>query len=268
MLASWNLGGRGSKIRQTMKAYYVRQRIGSGGSEGKESSSLADKTNPYEVLDRAYAPANLGEVENGAQLVNRINNPQNPICIAMTVEEAGEVVREGPEIRHKDMGRFFSSLAERSLVVLEPYGSDVDRSKRNSEYLPDLALSGKEFPEIEDVSVSPQIFGKTGLISSQEEASMVPFPQNYTDTAACDRYFFGNIEEASRRIAAEKGVTDEEERAAISVGLNKLYTRYPEVALGEIRDVVGKKEGKPAKVVTISPIHHHLDIILDKLRQS
>lgn len=247
-----------------MKAYYVRQRVSPSGFE-KEVSEPFAPGNPFEVLDRTYATADLSDVKNSAELIFKINNPANPVCIAMMVEELREIVNKGPEGRREDMGRFLSSLKEDNLVALEPYGSDIDRSKQNREYLPDLALSGKDFPEIVNERIVPLLFAKT---AKREKGKAVgDFPKRFTDTKECDDYLFGNVDEAARKIAQEKGIEDEERIAGISLELNQLYTRYPEVALAKIRDVIEGEE-REEKIVTICPHGEHLKLILQRLKDS
>jgi len=147
-------------FEENMKAYNASQRIGQGGGEF-ESSGSAQANNPYELLDKAFAPIDLSDLENGAELTHLMNEPKTPICIAMTQEEARSIVKDGPDIRHTDMFRWLDSLDEDTLVVLEPYGHDLKPDKRNNEYLPDLAESGKDFPEIENSNTYPNMFGKS-----------------------------------------------------------------------------------------------------------
>lgn len=75
-----------------------------------------------------------------------------------------------------------------------------------------------------------------------ERGEPTPFPESFTDTKACDEYFFGYVEKAAKRIAEKKGIIDKEKIAGISIQLNRTYTKYPEVALSRIRDVLEEAE--------------------------
>ena len=141
-----------------MKAYLVRRRLGiSGGEIERPVSPTAG--NPYEVLDRTYGQAGLDDVENGVELVSKMNNPGNPICLAMTIDEARRIVEKGPDIRHRDMGAFLDKLDKGTLVIVEPIGKRPG-IQGHDKYLLDLALSGEEFPPIDDEFVYPLMFGK------------------------------------------------------------------------------------------------------------
>jgi hypothetical protein len=161
-------------LGEYMKAYFARQRIGIGGGEF-EGGMQINSNNPYELLDRTYATADTSSFKNGVQLTHAINNPDRPICVAMTQNEVRRIVSEGWEGRQKDMNTWLDSLDDDTLVVLEPYGHDLKPSKRNTKYLPDLAESGEEFPEIENSNTWPNMFGKSG----GEITKITPFHDHF-----------------------------------------------------------------------------------------
>lgn len=253
-----------------MQAYYVNQRIDAspGGEAGKEGQQPI--LNPFELLGNSYQPADLNQTLNGFQLMCEVNDPDNPIAIAMTLGEAREIFERGPEIRHDDARSFFSQADPNSLVVVEPVG--VSSIETHHEYLPDLARSGKNFPEITDAYVWPVMFTKNldgetvdivpmpdhydvilgmakrpqqpeftavDLKDLDKQAPGVPYPTDLADVRETDAYFFANVSQAAKILAARVGKAgDQEFEAGIGITLNHSYSINPNGTLRDMRDVL------------------------------
>ncbi len=266
-----------------MQAYYVGRRINpSPGGEVEPPPPLIK--NPFEQLSACYEPADLNHLTSGQELFRTINNGSNPVAIAMSVDEAKEVFENGPANRHDDSKRFFATLDPNQLVVLTPIG--LSPIKSHKEYLPDLARSGANFPNIKDELTLPTMLaknlnGETVEISPMPDhhdiilsmlkkpdqppfvpakktkielqAPDIPFPTDYADTKICDNYFFANVENAAQIIAERQGKAgDKEFVAGISISLNQTYSSYPEVALNQLRDVLTGRVTIPVTEADVS----------------
>lgn len=157
-----------------MNAYNVTQRISPPAGETEAQGTLG-VTSPFDILGRTYMRTDLRNTTGGAQLVALINNPQKPVCVAMTREEARKIVAEGLEGRREDLSVWLDSLDPDTLVVLEPFGNDLEQEGRNTEYLLDLVNSGKDFPKIRNTGTWPVYFGKKG----GETVTIVPAPDHF-----------------------------------------------------------------------------------------
>lgn len=113
--------------------------------------------------------------------------------------------------------------------------------------------SSFELSEVETPSAEERI--EVTPVEETDKEEGPPFPDSFTDTRACDRYFFHYVEQVAELKAKKRGVADDKEKVAEILGeLNRTYTRFPEVALSEIKDEIEKTQSIQPQVIKAGEI--------------
>ena len=232
-----------------MKIYAVRHRVSFGRAGSVEAEPSMD--NGFDVLDQTYARGDLKEASgvDPNYLKYVLNAKDNQQCIAMVFNEA-EMINTtlgGREV-DPEFTQYLRKLDKKSLIILQPYGSLYDRSKRNVRHLMDLALSGHEFPQTErafDIDVA--FFGKANDKQNYAKLYISPvrFPENLGDHLACDEYFYANINRAARMLIESARFSDDENKERL-IGE---YKSDPKGMLIWIRDYVCEDDKDPATLI-------------------
>lgn len=149
----------GNHVFEKMKAYAATKRVENNSGGGVECEMMpVVLPNPFAQLDASFQQVDLTPIQTEVELLVRMNNEADPVCIAMT---RGEVETLDNSRKPGALSIWLAELDEQSLVMLQPHPPQYGETPEIRDvYLPDLVSPGKDFKP-GNYGGTPIFLGKT-----------------------------------------------------------------------------------------------------------